>query len=126
MTAFTALAWKRTSDVAWNDAQRRRQRWRRAIEQQRRQAARAVAQLLGYRGSRVQMRLSYTGGWADANIPQDFAWYVQRLCWVEFKKRETAEVGKTAIPEMGIVIVPQAWPTDVKAGLSSYRRVVLT
>jgi predicted membrane-bound mannosyltransferase len=126
-SAFTAMAWKLGTSMTWNVLAVTATTTYEIEPSDSGARLRVLSPtLLAYRGQRVQMRLSYTGGWADANIPQDFAWYAQRLCWVEFKKRETAEVGKTAIPEMGIVIVPQAWPADVKAGLSSYRRVVLT
>jgi hypothetical protein len=68
--------------------------------------------------------LSYTGGWTDlGDVPADFEWLVRRACWWEYKKRE-APMEKTAIPEMGMVIVPQSWPIDLIQGFAPYKRTV--
>lgn len=80
--------------------------------------------LSGVRGQRARVQLSYVGGWADlTEVPADFEILARRLVWWAFKLRE-APMEKTAIPQLGIVVVPQAWPPDVKQGLRNYRRVV--
>lgn len=79
---------------------------------------------LSLRGSRLLIRLSYTGGWADlAAVPTDFEWAMRRLCWWAYKKRE-APIEKTAIPEMGVLIIPSSWPKDLREAFRSYVRQV--
>lgn len=80
---------------------------------------------LAQRGGRLQMRLSYVGGYADfAALPSDFEWNVRRLCWWAYKKRE-APIEKTAIPEMGVLLIPSSWPKDIREALRSYVRQVM-
>lgn len=124
MSAPTALAWKRASDVAWNNISGASVE---VAESNSGCQVRVLNPNLGiYRGSRLQMRLSFTGGWAAlGDVPSDFEYGCRRLCWMEYKKRDQAEMGKTAIPELGVVITPGAWPADVKRVFESYRRVVL-
>jgi hypothetical protein len=76
------------------------------------------------RGTRLQLRLSYVGGWADMNaVPADFEWAVRSLCWWAYQKR-SAPIDATAFPDVGMVVVPQAWPPHIKAMLRSYVRAV--
>lgn len=78
----------------------------------------------GQRGQRLLMRLSYTGGYADlAALPSDFEWAMRALCWWAYQKR-SAPADKTAIPEMGIVIVPSNWPPHIKGMFKPYVRQV--
>jgi hypothetical protein len=90
----------------------------------------AILRLFGrdYRAQRSSrppaLVLSYTGGWTDLDdVPADFEWLVRRACWWEYKKRE-APMEKTAIPEMGMVIVPQSWPIDLIQGFGPYMRTL--
>lgn len=76
----------------------------------------------GYRGARPQLRLSYTGGWANlAAVPADFEWACRVLCWWEYKKRE-APISTMGNPSMGVVIVPADWPEHIKGKLSPFVR----
>lgn len=73
-----------------------------------------------YRGRRLQMRVTYTGGWASlSDIPSSFEWAVRRACWWEYKKRD-APMEKTAMPQLGVVVVPQSWPPDLKEAFKPY------
>jgi len=79
---------------------------------------------LPWRGQRVQMRLTYTGGWANlAAVPADFAFATRRLCWWAYQKR-SAPIDQTAIPEMGILTIPSNWPKDLKDAYRQYVRQV--
>ncbi len=75
-----------------------------------------------YRGGRVQVRLSYMGGWAVlSDVPDDFQWAMRRLCWWAYQKR-SAPIDKTAFPDMGMVVIPSSWPADLKLMLRNYVR----
>lgn len=77
-----------------------------------------------WRGARLQMRLSYTGGWADlAAVPDDFKLAMDMLCWWAYQKR-SAPIDRTAIPEMGMLIIPSNWPGHIKQMFRSYVRQV--
>lgn len=75
-----------------------------------------------YREGRLSCRLSAVVGWEEAEIPADFELQIRKLVFWAYKRRETA-AEKTAIPELGVVIIPQAWPPDIKDGLKDYVRV---
>jgi hypothetical protein len=89
----------------------------------------AVVRFLGsdlssIRAQRIQVRMSYTGGYASqAVLPSDLAWYASALAWLTYQRR-SAPMDVTAVPEMGIVIRPGAWPVDIKQGLQEYVKVV--
>jgi hypothetical protein len=124
MQAPSAIAWKRGFDTTWTDISSATYE----IEQSNSgcQFRVLLPNLLAYRGTRVQMRLTFTGGWADLNsVPADFEWGARRACWIEYKKRDQADMGKTAIPELGMVVTPGAWPEDIKRTFANYKRVVL-
>jgi hypothetical protein len=77
-----------------------------------------------YRGARLQMRLSYTGGWANlAAVPVDFEWAMRALCWWAYQKR-SAPGETTAIPELGVLIVPGNWPNYIREMFRPYVRQV--
>lgn len=78
--------------------------------------------LLWRRGVRVQVKLSYTGGWAEGEIPADFELIARRLVWWGAKKRESP-IETTADPGTGQLIIPSSWPPDIKDALRSYRKV---
>lgn len=124
MSAPTALAWKRASDVSWHDISGASVE---VAESNSGCQLRVLNPNLGmYRGNRVQLRLSFTGGWATLDdVPEAFEYGCRRACWMEYKKRDQAEMGKTAIPELGVVITPGAWPADIKRVFENYKRVVL-
>lgn len=124
MSAPSAVAWKRASEVTWHDITDA------SVEVYESTSGCQVRvmtpNLCAYRGARMQMRLSFTGGWvALGDVPADFELGVRRACVIEYKKRELPDMGKTAIPELGVVITPGAWPADLKRVFESYRRVVL-
>lgn len=120
ITALTALSWKLGKSLTWTSLTA-------ANAQIENLGHGTVVRALGsdlsaYRGSRVQARLTYTGGWATlGDVPKDFEMQVRRLVWWAYKKRD-APMEKTAYPDAGIVVVPSAWPPDVLKNLSHYRR----
>lgn len=76
------------------------------------------------RGRRVVIRLSYTGGWANlAAAPADFEWAMRSLCWWAYQKR-SAPSDKTAIPDLGVLIIPGSWPPHIKQMFKPYVRWV--
>lgn len=75
-----------------------------------------------YRDGRLHVTLSGELGWQESEIPADFELQVRKLVFWAAKRRETS-AEKTAIPELGVVIIPQAWPPDIKNGLKPYVRV---
>lgn len=80
---------------------------------------------LQWRGARAQMRLSYTGGWADLNaVPLDFQLAMDALCAWAYQRR-TASSDKTAIPELGVLIIPGSWPPHIKQAFRPYVRQVV-
>lgn len=124
MQAPTAIEWKQAADVAWQDISTATID---IVESASGCQFRVLSpNLLGYRGNRMLLRLSFTGGWATlGDVPADFEYGVRRACWMEYKKRDQAEMGKTAIPELGVIVTPSAWPDDLKRVFSDYKRVVL-
>ena len=54
-------------------------------------------------------------------IPDDLELMARQLVHWGYSRRQTP-AEKTAIPEMGIVVIPTNWPPHVKAGLSAYVR----
>lgn len=76
-----------------------------------------------YRGQRIKVRMSYSGGWADqAAVPADFEMAARRLVWWAYKLRE-APIGVTAMPSLGqLSIPPSGWPRDVRDALADYVR----
>lgn len=80
--------------------------------------------LLGYRGGRLTVRMSYTGGWADlAGVPSDFEYAMRALCWWAYQKR-SAPSERTAIPDLGVLIIPGNWPPHIKSMFRNYVRQV--
>lgn len=76
------------------------------------------------RGRRVSVRLSYTGGWANlAAVPTDFEWAMRSLCWWAYQKR-SAPSDRTAIPDLGVLIIPGNWPPHIKTMFKPYVRWV--
>jgi hypothetical protein len=73
-------------------------------------------------GGRVQVQANFMAGYADLDaLPADLEFAVRRLVWWAYKKRSAAEE-KTAIPEMGVLVIPNAWPPDVAKLLVPYMR----
>ena len=78
-----------------------------------------------YRGARVQMRVSYSGGWANlAALPDDFEWAMRALCWWAYQKR-SAPNDTTAIPDLGVLIIPGSWPPYIREMFRNYVRQVV-
>jgi hypothetical protein len=81
--------------------------------------------LLAYRGARVEMRVSYSGGYANlAALPLDFEWAMRGLCWWAYQKR-SAPTESTAIPDLGVLIIPGTWPQHLKQAFRPYTRQVV-
>jgi hypothetical protein len=84
--------------------------------------------LARYRDMRVRVQISGTVGYSGVAtgsypVPNDLEMVCRRLVWWGYKKRDAA-VEKTAIPEMGVLIIPGNWPEDVKRVLGNYKSVV--
>lgn len=78
---------------------------------------------LALRGQRVEVRLTYTGGYADAaSLPDDLQWAARAAAWYEFQRR-SAPLDKTAIPAAGVVVIPGDWPPHILNRLSKHRKV---
>jgi hypothetical protein len=81
--------------------------------------------LAAYRGARLQVRLTYTGGWASlAGVPSDFEWAMRSLCWWAYQKR-SAPSERTAIPDLGVLIIPGSWPKHIRELFRDYVRQVV-
>lgn len=77
-----------------------------------------------WRGARLQMRLSFTGGWANlAAVPSDFSWAMDALCAWAYQKR-TAPIDRAASPEFGVIIIPSNWPGHIKQMFRNYVKQV--
>lgn len=82
------------------------------------------AGLLDYRGQRISVKASYTGGWASRSaMPDDLRLAAQGAAWYEFQRR-FAPQDKTANPSLGIVVIPGDWPPNVQRALAYYTRKV--
>lgn len=80
--------------------------------------------LLAIRGKRIQVRMSYEGGYADlASLPEDLRGAARGLAWYEFQRR-SAPMDQSAIPELGVVIIPGNWPANYRRVLDDYRKVI--
>ena len=78
-----------------------------------------------WRDQRVQLRLSYTCGYADRTaLPADLAWYATLAAAAEYKKREAAGGDQVAMPSLGAVTIPRDWPPHVTRGLAPYVREI--
>lgn len=78
-----------------------------------------------YRGARVQMRISYSGGYANlAALPADFEWAMRALCWWAYQKR-SAPGDTTAIPDLGVLIIPGNWPPYIRELFKPFVRQVV-
>ena len=78
---------------------------------------------LAYRARRVDVRLTYTGGYANAAaMPDDLRWATRAAAWYEFQRR-SAPMDRTAMPSMGIVVIPGDWPKHITERLRRYVRV---
>jgi hypothetical protein len=72
----------------------------------------------------LQMKISYTGGWTYAQLPSDFQYAVTALCWWFYQKR-SAPTEKSAIPEMGLIVIPGNWPTYLRDMFQPFVRVIV-
>lgn len=77
-----------------------------------------------WRGARLHMRLTYTGGYANlAALPSDLSWAMDALCGWAYQKR-SGPIDATAAPAFGQLFLPSNWPGHIKTMLSNYRRWV--
>lgn len=84
------------------------------------------AGLTASRGRRVDVRLSYTGGYASRDeLPADLRWAARAVAWYEYQRR-SAPLDKTAIQSMGIVVIPGDWPKHITSRLAPYAKVTPT
>jgi hypothetical protein len=80
--------------------------------------------LSAVRFSRLRVRLTYQGGYANAAaLPHELAWCARALSWLTFQRR-SAPMDATAMPELGVVINPGVWPADIRQTLNRYVKVV--
>lgn len=82
--------------------------------------------LVAYRTQRSYVQLSYTGGYANrAALPDDLAWAARAVAWYEYQRR-SAPLDQTAMPSMGIVVIPGDWPRHITSKLTDYVKVTPT
>lgn len=123
MSAPSAAAYRIGASVSWQSLSTDPSYW--DIEQR---PSGATVRVLGvslgqWRGQRVQLKLSYTSGYADRTaLPADLAWYATLAAASEYKKREAAGGDQVAIPSLGTVTTPRDWPPHVTRGLAAYVR----
>jgi hypothetical protein len=126
ITALTAARWKPQAATEWQDLDVTTTDY---VEWDDSDSGAIVrfpgANLVAYRGTPITVQLTYTGGWADLNaVPADLEWAARRWAWLEVKRRD-APIEKTAVPELGVLIVPSDLPPDVVSKLQPFRRTVL-
>ena len=69
---------------------------------------------------RSTVRASYVGGYANlAALPADLQLGARAAAWYEYQ-RGSAPQDKTAMPELGIVIVPGDWPINIRQLFADY------
>lgn len=72
---------------------------------------------------RITVRASYVGGYANLDaLPQDLRLAAIAATWYEYTRRSAMQ-DTTAMPEMGIVIVPGDWPKNIRQLLADYAKV---
>lgn len=82
------------------------------------------AGLTAIRGRRIDVRMSYTGGYADlAALPADLRLAATGVAWHEYQRR-SAPMDKTAMPSMGIVVIPGDWPPHITSKLAPFCKVI--
>lgn len=85
----------------------------------------AIVRVFGVNDRTIQrVSLSYVGGWLADEIPADFEHKMRRAVFWEAKLR-SAPMEKTANLELGVVVIPQAWPPDLRQAFDPYRRMIL-
>jgi hypothetical protein len=113
ISALTAADWKQANSTSWNSIALTSGYYELESANSGSQV-RFLGNYLGLRGGRPQVRLSYTGGWANlAAVPSDLEWAMRTICWWEYKKRE-APISTMGNPAMGVVIVPASWPDHIR------------
>jgi hypothetical protein len=124
MSTPTAAQWKPGNSMTWYDLNITTDG---AVEVEEQRSG-CVLRFLGnnlatYRAAaRIQVRLSYTGGWETLDdVPEDFEYLARRLVWWAFKKRD-APIDKTAMPQLGQLIIPSNWPADLREGFSPWKK----
>lgn len=74
-----------------------------------------------FRNLNVQVQVNLAGGYTDAStLPPDLEFACRRLVWWAYKQK-SAPMDRTAIPELGQIIIPGSWPSDVKTLLDPFR-----
>ena len=77
--------------------------------------------LLAIRGKRIQVRMSYQGGWADLEtFPDELRGAARELAWWTFQRR-SAPMDQTALPDLGVLIIPGSWPANIRRTLDNYK-----
>jgi hypothetical protein len=74
------------------------------------------------RNTALEVQITCTAGVALNSLPEDLALTATRLAWWGFKK-SSAPMEKTAMPEMGVLIIPTSWPSDIKQMLTPFRNL---
>lgn len=76
--------------------------------------------------SNAEMGISITGRWAySVTPPQDIIHATTRLAAFYYRQKDAQVFDTTAIPDAGVITIPQGVPKDVQIILAPYRKVVL-
>lgn len=73
--------------------------------------------------SLLQAKITANVGFTE--IPGPIKKACARLVWWSYKQRDTPPQGKTAIPSLGVLVIPDAWPNSAIALLQPYKNVRL-
>lgn len=67
-----------------------------------------------------------TGRWAySTTAPESIKWACIRLATFLYRQKDASTFDTTAIPDAGVIMVPQGMPRDVALVLEFYKRMVL-
>jgi hypothetical protein len=123
ISALTSASWKLMADTAWTSIDLSSSSAYDIVQSNSGCTVRFISPelFMPYRPYRMRVRATYTAGWANlAAVPADFEIVVRRLVHWTYKQRDSVQ-GKTAMPSLGVVIIPQDWPADVKRDLVPFK-----
>jgi len=70
--------------------------------------------------------ITILGRWAYSTTPpQDIIFATMRLVAYYYRQKDASVFDTTALPDAGVIMIPQGVPKDVKAILDNYRKAVL-
>jgi hypothetical protein len=74
----------------------------------------------------AEQAISVEGGWGDfAEPPEDIVHGCTRLAAFYYRQKDAQVFDTTAMPEAGVITIPQGIPKDVKMILDKYRKPAL-